>query len=173
MLLRSFLIACALLLSGLIVYLATPVQAQSSSAREVKFYLPYPGDLSTALVNQAWRKEKDYKWMVDQIDMIPDHLIAVEDINGDQTPEIFAVHVSDTAGFCEYKLEDNDDSLIACRLHIYAYTQKGLVEIGRMMAGKYIAISTNKTKGINDLIIDDENGTRATYIWNGRSYDKK
>lgn len=155
-----------ILKTGMIALALVLLSASKASAIEVplEFGMPRPG-LAANLVNKAWMDDPEYKFWTKDSGIVPTYIMALADINGDSTPEIFARHADEYLGFC------NDKGI--CRLHIYAYTSKGFFEIGRMPASTYVAISSERTKNINNIIVEVEGGRRVTYIWNGTKYEAK
>ena len=151
-----------LMLALALVVMAAP-KAQAIEV-PLEFGIPRPG-LAANLVNKAWMDDPEYKFWTKDSGIIPSYLMALADINGDNTPEIFARHADEYLGFCNYKG--------TCRLHIYAYTSKGFFEIGRITSSFKIAISSDRTKNISNIIAEDEGGKRVTYIWNGTKYEAK
>ncbi len=86
------------------------------------------------------------------------------DLNGDGTPELIA-YIPDTPAVCSEN--------VPCPFYIYAYTKRGLVEIGRIKSYNIIVASTN-TAGILDIKSFENNKVRETtyYKWDGKQYKK-
>jgi len=153
---RAFALAAACCLS---------LSAPASAAQKVVFN-PFPSGLGAQLVNKAWRAEPAYKDHIKSLDMVPDYMLGLADLNGDGTAEIFARHSDPDLGFC-------DPKGVACLMHIYVYANKKTVEIGKFMASEPVIILDSKTKGISDLLIVDSTQTKQTYVWNGKRYQPK
>lgn len=86
------------------------------------------------------------------------------DLNGDGTPEIIA-------SLPEEPVMCSED--VPCPYYIYAYTKRGLYEIGRINTFN-IELAGTSTDGVRDLKSYENNKRRevTVYKWNGKNYEK-
>lgn len=143
-----------------------PKPKKDLSATRLVVFDPFPKGKAAQIVNEQWRKEPNYKAYVEAMDMVPDYMLGLADVNGDGEPEIFARHSDDELGFCDFHGP-------VCLMHVYAVTKKGVVEIGRMPAADPVTLSGHKTGNVNDIIVLDAKKKTHVYYWDGSAYKPK
>jgi hypothetical protein len=124
---------------------------------------PYPYGMVARIIQFAWKQVAEYNAYIKAFGEVPSHMVALADLNNDGTQEIFVRHYDEFSGFC-------DEKGIACRLHIYYYNNKNLIEIGRMMSAKRIIVSGMQTNGYHDILVEDPSGKMIPYKWDGQTY---
>ena len=137
---------------------STPQKAQATPGTRVLFNNEPALAPSGKLVDQVWKVHPDYKKFWDELQLLPNHAIGLIDLNGDKNPEIFVRHTEPNWGFC-------DKQGFACRTHVYAYTDKGMAEIGDFMAADPIIVLPTKKNNINSLSVPGSDDIRRVYSW--------
>lgn len=162
---RFFAYAAVLcLIGGPVTFAGDQKEQRQPPAGKQIFFNYFPSGASADLVNELWKKHPDYKTIWEKHKIVPDRAIGLADVNGDGKPEIFARHTEVYWEFC-------DKAGFACRTHVYASTDKGLVEIGDFMAADPIVVLLIKNKGINSLYAADSKDVGRIYSWNGKRYE--
>ena len=150
----------SLLLGGALAVFFTGVAVSAEKPKNVVFE-SFPEGTGYAMVAKVWMADPEYQDYVTLFQAPPHFSLGMADLNNDGTPELFAMHNDDIYGFCKKSL---------CRMHIYASTPKGAVEIGRMWTMDPVKVLPEMTKGIKNLAMPGEDGRMHTYLWDGKAY---
>lgn len=125
------------------------------------------GQLADQVIKQ-WRADEKYAEHIKAHDMVPNFSLGQYDINGDGRPEAFALHNDELAGWCDTP----ELGEFNCLMVIYANTERGLIKIGEIpvVGPNMVVVGSRASKGVRDIIALQPDGSRKTYIWDGRGF---